>query len=32
MVTVADFDVYVDNIGEKSETDGPSQPANKQPD
>lgn len=31
-VTVADFDVYVDNIGAESETDGPSQPANKQPD
>lgn len=31
-VTVADFDVYVDSIGDKSGTDGASQPANKQPD
>ena len=31
-VTVADFDVYVDNIGEESEPDGTSQSANKQPD
>lgn len=31
-VTVADFDVYVDNIGDNSGTDGSSQPANKQPD
>jgi hypothetical protein len=29
---VRDFDVYVDNIGEKSETDGPSQQPNKLPD
>jgi len=31
-VTVADFDVYVDNIGAKSETDGPSQSANQRTD
>lgn len=31
-VTVANFDVYVEGIGEASGTDGSSQPANKQPD
>jgi hypothetical protein len=31
-VTVADFDVYVDNIGDKSENDGSSQSADKRPD
>ena|ERR1035437_1011678 len=31
-LTIANFDVYVDNIGVESETDRPSQPADKLPD